>query len=55
MINYNIIFVDGKVNNPKLNLSETEFLEKLWEWVYDDDLWININDFDLLGDITRKD
>ena len=41
MINYNFIITDiNKTNNPFLNfLDENEFLEKLWKWCYEDDLW----------------
>ena len=40
MSTYNFIIVDGKIINPFLNiLNEEEFLEKLWEWCYTDDLW----------------
>jgi len=40
MIKYNFVIIDGKVINPHLNiLDENEFLEKLWEWCYEDDLW----------------
>jgi hypothetical protein len=42
---YNFIIIDGKVIHSFLNiLNEEEFLEKLWEWCYEDDLW------DYLGD-----
>lgn len=40
MIKYNFIITENKVINPFLNiLNEKEFLEKLWEWCYDYDLW----------------
>ena len=40
MINYNFIMNEGKVLHSFLNiLNEEEFLEKLWEWCYEDDLW----------------
>ncbi len=40
MTTYNFIITDDKVINPFLNiLNEEEFLEKLWEWCYEDDLW----------------
>ena len=41
MTTYNFIILDNnKVVNPFLNiLNEEEFLEKLWEWCYEDDLW----------------
>ena len=40
MITYNFIIIDDKVVHPFLNiLNEEEFLEKLWEWCYIDDLW----------------
>jgi len=40
MIIYNFIITEGKVIHPFLNfLDENEFLEKLWEWCYEDDLW----------------
>lgn len=41
MINYNFVITDiDKVISPFLNiLNEKEFLEKLWEWCYDNDLW----------------
>ena len=41
MINYNFVITDtNKTISPFLNfLNENEFLEKLWEWCYDDDLW----------------
>ena len=40
MITYNFIITDGKVIHPFLNiLNEDEFLEKLWEWCFEDDLW----------------
>lgn len=40
MINYNFIITEDKVIHSFLNfLNENEFLEKLWEWCYEDDLW----------------
>lgn len=37
---YNFIINEGKVIHHFLNiLNEEEFLEKLWEWYYEDDLW----------------
>lgn len=40
MINYNFIIIDGKVIHSFLNiLNEDKFLEKLWEWCCEDDLW----------------
>ena len=41
MITYNFVILDiSKTINPFLNfLDENEFLEKLWEWCYEDDLW----------------
>jgi hypothetical protein len=41
MNTYNFIITDtNKTISPFLNfLNENEFLEKLWEWCYDDDLW----------------
>lgn len=41
MINYNFVITDtNKTISPFLNfLNENKFLEKLWEWCYDDDLW----------------
>jgi len=41
MNTYNFIIIDyNKAINSFLNiLNENEFLEKLWEWCYDDDLW----------------
>ena len=41
MITYNFVIVDAnKTINPFLNfLDENKFLEKLWEWCYEDDLW----------------
>lgn len=45
MINYNFIITDGKVIHSFLNiLNEEEFLEKLWKWCYEDDLWDFIDD-----------
>lgn len=45
MINYNFIINEGKVIHHFLNiLNEEEFLEKLWEWCYEDDLWDYLND-----------
>ena len=40
MITYNFIVIEDKVIHPFLNiLNEEEFLEELWEWCYEDDLW----------------
>ena len=40
MNTYNFIITKDKVINPFLNiLTEKKFLEKLWEWCYEDDLW----------------
>jgi len=41
MNTYNFVITDtSKTISPFLNfLNENEFLEKLWEWCYDDDLW----------------
>lgn len=41
MTKYNFIIIDfNKTINSFLNfLDENEFLEKLWEWCYDGDLW----------------
>ena len=37
MTTYNFIITDDKVVHPFLNiLNEEEFLEKLWEWCYED-------------------
>ena len=37
---YNFIIIDGKVVHSFLNiLNENKFLEKLWEWCYEDNLW----------------
>ena len=37
---YNFIITEGKVIHPFLNfLDENKFLEELWEWCYDYDLW----------------
>lgn len=45
MIIYNFIINEGKVIHFFLNiLTENEFLEKLWEWCYDDDLWDYLDD-----------
>ena len=45
MINYNFIINDGKIIHHFLNiLNEKEFLEKLWEWCYEDDLWDYIDE-----------
>lgn len=45
MITYNFIITDGKVTHSFLNIiNENEFLEKLWEWCYKDDLWDFIDD-----------
>ena len=40
MNTYNFIIIDDKVINSFLNiLNEEVFLEELWEWCYEDDLW----------------
>ena len=40
MNNYNFIIIEEKVIHSFLNiLEEKEFLEKLWEWCFEDDLW----------------
>ena len=41
MITYNFVILDvNKTISPFLNiLNEEEFLEKLWKWCYEDDLW----------------
>lgn len=41
MIIYNFVIIDNnKGINSFLNfLNEEEFLEELWEWCYEDDLW----------------
>lgn len=40
MINYNFVIIENKVISSFLNfLDENEFLEKLWDWCYEDDLW----------------
>jgi len=41
MITYNFVILDfNKTISPFLNfVDENEFLEKLWEWCYEDDLW----------------
>ena len=40
MINYNFVIIENKVISSFLNfLNENEFLEKLWDWCYEDDLW----------------
>ena len=40
MITYNFVITEGKVTNPFLNiLNEEKFLEKLWEWYYEYNLW----------------
>ena len=45
MINYNFIIIDGKVIHSFLRiLNEDEFLEKLWEWCYEDALWDFLNE-----------
>lgn len=42
---YNFIIIDGKVIHPFLNiLNENKFLEELWEWCYEDDLWIYLDE-----------
>ena len=46
MITYNFIIMDiNKSINSFLNiLDENEFLEELWEWCYEDDLWDFLNE-----------
>lgn len=46
MITYNFIITDvNKTINSFLNiLNEEEFLEKLWEWCYEDDLWYYLDE-----------
>ena len=45
MIIYNFIINEGKVIHSFLNiLNENEFLEKLWEWCYNNDLWDYLDD-----------
>ena len=40
MIIYNFIITEGKVIHSFLNiLNENKFLEKLWEWCFEDNLW----------------
>ena len=41
MITYNFVITDiNKTINSFLNfLDENKFLEELWEWCYEDDLW----------------
>ena len=40
MNTYNFIITQDKVICPFLNiLDENKFLEELWEWCYEDDLW----------------
>ena len=41
MIIYNFVITDNsKVISPFLNfVEENEFLEELWKWCYEDDLW----------------
>ena len=41
MITYNFVILDvNKTISPFLNfVDENEFLEKLWDWCYEDDLW----------------
>ena len=40
MIKYNFVIIENKVISSFLNfLNEDEFLEKLWDWCYEDDLW----------------
>lgn len=52
MINYNFVIMEGKVTHSFLRiLDEDEFLEKLWEWCYEDDLWDYLDDTpELLND-----
>lgn len=49
MINYNFIIFDGKVKTSYLRLTEEEFMKKLWEWTYEDDLWDAIDESELLN------
>ena len=46
MTTYNFIIIDiNKSINSFLNiLDENEFLEELWEWCYEDDLWIYLDE-----------
>lgn len=40
MITYNLVIIENKTIVSYLNfLDEGEFLEKLWEWCYEDRLW----------------
>ena len=41
MITYNFVIIDNnKAISPFLNfVDENKFLEKLWDWCYEDDLW----------------
>ena len=40
MNTYNFIIIEYKVIHSFLNIpNEEEFLEELWEWCYEDDLW----------------
>lgn len=36
---YNIIFTENKVQTSYLNLTEKEFIDILWMWTYEYDLW----------------
>jgi len=46
MISYNFVIIDSNgYANPYLNfLDEDEFLEELWRWCYEYDLWDYIED-----------
>ena len=46
MISYNFVIIDSNgYANPYLNfLDEDEFLEELWRWCYEYDLWDYIDD-----------
>lgn len=46
MITYNFIITDvNKTINSFLNiLNEEEFLEELWKWCYEDDLWYYLDE-----------
>ena len=46
MITYNFIITEDKVIHPFLNiLNEDEFLEELWEWCYEDNLWDFLDEY----------
>ena len=45
MITYNFIITENKVTSSYLNiLNEDDFLNKIWEWCYEDDLWDFLNE-----------